>query len=157
MKAILIMAAVAAAHSQAAAPKLVPPLDRKPVVQQDEPSSCAKLSAMYENVSMNISAISAEGLADDSAPRELVRQQRIGNEYARAQTMVALMSAKRCPVPDATPGDYYALVALTCRTDMLKATMANGRYNDHPDTPASCDRTKWRTDLDDMTSRAAAK
>jgi len=147
MKALLMIAAVTAA--QASAPKLAPPPDRKPVIQQDEPpSSCANLSANYQNVSMNISAIAAEGVSDDSAPRELVRQQRIGNEYAKAQTMVSLMTAKHCPAPDVIPGDYYTIAALKCRNDVMQATIANGRYNEHPAIPATCDRSKWVTDIE---------
>ena len=121
---------------------LEPILVPTPVFAQNTSGSmvCNRLSSDYEGLSKSISAITAEGVADDSAPRELVRQQRIGNEISKGSITLSLMTINKCGLPNEAPSDRYSSAALSCSLATMKG-----------ETGDACDRTKWQRDLGTIT------
>jgi hypothetical protein len=76
----------------------------------------------------------AEGVGDDSAPRETYRQIKSSNSLAQANMAVELMEAHHCALPDhvASVKRYFS-PALTCSTDRLKT-----------EQPDSCKMESWQ-------------
>jgi len=83
---------------------------------------CAKLTADYEQINKALALTYAEGVGDDSAPRETNRQVETANNLSRASMTLTLMQAHHCSMPDYEPSvARYMSPALTCATDMLKS------------------------------------
>ena len=106
-------------------------------------SDCAKLSRQYDNVSMELSSIDAEGASDDSAPREQVRQIKSNTEVQKAQIIVYLMQSAKCIMPTYAPDYiYYALPALQCQNDLMEDRLG-GRTDLSEKTKTECNRDNW--------------
>lgn len=76
----------------------------------------------------------AEGVGDNSAPRETNRQIETSNSLAQGSMIITLMQARHCTPPDHAPSiKRYFSPALTCSTDRLKA-----------EDPASCKMDNWQ-------------
>jgi hypothetical protein len=83
---------------------------------------CGKLSADYDQVEKALALTYAEGVGDNSAPRDTSRKIEESNDLARASMMLTLMQAHHCQMPDHAPSDMrYMSNALTCATDMLRS------------------------------------
>ena len=99
------------------------------------PGVCSKLAGDYDQAEKSLSMTYAEGVGDDSAPRETYRQIENSNDLARASMMLTLMQAHHCALPDHAPSEAtYLSNALTCTTDRLKGTS----------DPASCKFENWQ-------------
>lgn len=82
---------------------------------------CSKLAADYDQIDKALALTFAEGVGDNSAPRETNRQIENANYLSRASMMLTLMAAHHCSMPDHAPSDArYMTPALTCATDMIK-------------------------------------
>lgn len=98
---------------------------------------CRQLEGQIRLAEMNMAAEFAEGVGDNSAPRETTRQLRIGNQWAAVQAHLATMQANSCaPISRAISGSRYIGAALACSTDRLR-----GQSN-----PESCKRSTWKAD-----------
>ena len=83
---------------------------------------CSKLAADYDQVDKALALTFAEGLGDNSAPRDTTCKIEESNDLSRASMMLTLMQAHHCPMPDHAPSDTrYMSDALTCATDMLRS------------------------------------
>jgi hypothetical protein len=111
--------------------------------------NCEKLMRQYEGVSMEISAIEAQGLGDDSAPRELVRQQKTAAQMTKGQILVALMQAAKCQLPELAPDSYYIIPATQCETDRLRET-SSGSDADAEKSKKDCNRDFWEPIVPDL-------
>jgi hypothetical protein len=104
---------------------------------QTRPSAdCARLQRVIESSEKEIAAIYAEGVADNSAPRASMREQRTTNELQIIRLNLDLMIQHRCPLPT-TPimRATYLLGALRCENERLQSPGSS---------PAACDRATWR-------------
>lgn len=98
------------------------------------PGKCSKLAAEYDQIEKSLAMIYADGVGDNSAPRETNRQMRAANDMARASIVVTLLQANRCSLPDHAPSmARYFSPALTCSTDQLKTPQ-----------PESCKMENWQ-------------
>jgi hypothetical protein len=94
---------------------------------------CAKLASDYDQVEKSLAMTEAEGIGDNSAPRETSRQVEQSNFLARASMALTLMQAHHCTLPDHAPSVIrYLSSALTCTTDRLKTSQ-----------PDSCKMEDW--------------
>lgn len=83
---------------------------------------CSKLAADYDQVDKSLALTFAEGVGDNSAPRDTSRKIEESNELSRASMMLTLMEAHHCPLPDHAPSETrYMSNALTCSTDILRS------------------------------------
>lgn len=98
--------------------------------------ACTKLAADYDQVEKALAMTEAEGVGDNSAPRETNRQVEDSNYLARASMTLTLMEANHCALPDHAPSSIrYLSSALTCATDRLKSPIGS-------ETP-SCKMENW--------------
>jgi hypothetical protein len=85
--------------------------------------TCASLARDYDQVDKSLALTYAEGIGDNSAPRETNRRIENSNDLARASIIVTLMQTHHCAMPDHAPNVIrYLSEALTCSTDRLKGT-----------------------------------
>jgi hypothetical protein len=83
---------------------------------------CASLAHDYDQVEKGMALTWAEGVGDNSAPRDTGRKIEASNFLARASMMLTLMQAHHCQMPDHAPSDgRYMSNALTCSTDLLRS------------------------------------
>jgi hypothetical protein len=83
---------------------------------------CSKLSVDYDQVEKSLALTYAEGVGDNSAPRDTSRKIEESNDLSRAFMMLTLMQAHHCEMPDHAPSEMrYMSNALTCATDMLRS------------------------------------
>jgi hypothetical protein len=114
---------------------------------QARPSTqCASFQRVIDESEKEIAAIYAEGVADNSAPRATLREQRTTNELQLIRLNLDLMIQHRCPVSSVpVTRSAYLLNALTCETERLR--------NPSETSPAACDRATWqRVDADSAAS-----
>ena len=77
----------------------------------------------------------AEGIGDDSAPRQTNRDVENSNSLLRASMVLTLMQAHHCALPDHSPSmATYLSPALSCVTDRLKGTSE----------PPTCNQATWQ-------------
>jgi hypothetical protein len=87
------------------------------------PGVCSKLAADYDQIDKALALTYAEGVGDNSAPRETNRQIESANYLARGSMTLTLMQAHHCAMPDHASSDSrYISAALNCATDMLKSS-----------------------------------
>lgn len=97
---------------------------------------CASLGTEYDGIEKSLASTYAEGVGDDSAPRETNRRVEASNDLMRASMVLTLMQAHHCSLPDHSPSvARYLAPALTCATDRLKGTAE----------PPSCDESTWKS------------
>ncbi len=81
-----------------------------------------------------IALYNAEGMAEDSAPRETNRQLKINNEYFKIMIQLQLMEMNNCkPIRNSLNSNKYFFDALKCVTEKLKGN------NNSP----ACDVDNW--------------
>jgi hypothetical protein len=84
--------------------------------------TCASLARDYDQIEKGMALTWAEGVGDNSAPRDTSRKIEQSNFLARASMMLTLMQAHHCQLPDHAPSDArYMSNALTCSTDLLRS------------------------------------
>lgn len=118
---------------------------------QTRPSTqCASFQRVIDASEKEMAAIYAEGVADNSAPRATLREQRTTNELQIIRLNVDLMVQHRCPIP-ALPitRSAYLLNALTCANERLRNPSAT--------SPAACDRETWRRMQPDSAATSTPK
>ena len=99
-------------------------------------SVCPKLATDYDQIEKSLAVTEAEGIGDNSAPRETNRQVEDSNLLTRASMMLTLMEAHHCTLPDHAPSAArYLSSALTCAKDRLKGALG-------AETP-SCKMQDW--------------
>jgi hypothetical protein len=97
---------------------------------------CSKLGGDYDQVEKSLALTYAEGVGDNSAPRDTSRKIEESNDLARASMMLTLMQAHHCSLPDHAPSHArYMSNALTCATDMLRSG---------GEVPPSCKTETWQ-------------
>jgi hypothetical protein len=95
---------------------------------------CSQLAGDYDQVEKALAMTFAEGVGDNSAPRETYRQIESSNSLAQANMIITLMEARHCALPDHAPSiKRYFSPALTCSTDRLKTSQ-----------PESCKMENWQ-------------
>ena len=100
-------------------------------------STCADLAASYDDISKELASIDAEGVGDNSAPREAVRQTRTNSEYLKATMVITLLAQNKCTAPKQLPDSItYAIPAMQCETALLT-------WPDAKSLPDKCIRAKW--------------
>jgi hypothetical protein len=96
---------------------------------------CPSLAREYDGIEKSLASTYAEGIGDDSAPRETNRQVENSNDLMRASMVLTLMQAHHCSLPDHSPSAIrYLSPALSCATDRLKGVSQ----------PPSCDQSTWQ-------------
>eukprot|EP00919_Chromeraceae_sp_WS-2016_P016758 GHVR01040063.1.p1 GENE.GHVR01040063.1~~GHVR01040063.1.p1 ORF type:complete len:133 (-),score=10.37 GHVR01040063.1:55-453(-) len=102
-----------------------------------EPMGCEKLMDEYVQVNKELSAIWADGIVDDSAPRATNRELKALNGRMIQSMSIDMMIAKNCPLPD-QPSSFviYLSPALACSTEGYKGTKES--------IAAKCDRATWQ-------------
>ena len=99
-----------------------------------EEAACANFAHAYEASNKAIGTIIAQGLTDNSAPRQTNRELGMINERLQQPIVLQQMRAYGCRFPTETSsGGAYLLKAMKCENEMLK-----GR-RDAPE----CDQDKW--------------
>lgn len=102
---------------------------------------CEVYDRTYDGANKSIASIEAEGISDNSAPRESNRQLKILNERVQQLIVVQQMQAYGCKVPKATSsGVGYMIHAVECSTEQIK-----GNFNS-----ITCDRSNWKSILDEV-------
>jgi hypothetical protein len=97
--------------------------------------TCSSLATDYDGIEKSLASNYAEGIGDNSAPRETYRQIKNSNDLARASMVLTLMQAHHCSLPDHAPSMVrYLSAALSCATDRLKSTSES----------ASCKMETWQ-------------
>jgi len=98
------------------------------------PSTCESLKGQWQDVEKELAGINAEGVADNSAPRATMRAIQVSNELSKAQILIALLTANKCPLPKRAPSHLnYSLDALKCATEIM-----NGNFKSDV-----CKRQNW--------------
>jgi hypothetical protein len=99
--------------------------------------ACASLAMDYDQVEKSLALTYAEGVGDDSAPRETNRQMKYANDLSRASMMLTLMEARHCALPDHAPSYLrYLSPALSCAKDRITSAIGD-------ETP-SCKMESWQ-------------
>lgn len=112
-----------------------------PTAATGDAKACVSLDFQYDDASREISALTVEGAGDDSAPREAVRQTKISNEISKANLIVNLMAARKCPLPKHAPGNDYSQAATNCAIKSAQQRLGGDSAG------AACDRSTWQKDL----------
>ena len=95
---------------------------------------CEIYENLYDGANKKLAAIAAEGILDDSAPRETNRQTRALNQRIFQLILIFQMQAHKCDIPKfPSSGTGYMADALECQTRLMFGP------SEHPD----CDRSKW--------------
>lgn len=97
-------------------------------------SACADFDAAIELSLKRIASSYVEGLTDNSAPRQALRNSEMANELATININITLQIQNKCPVRKTSINwTKYVGAALGCRASAMK---------DEKDSPA-CDINKW--------------
>lgn len=97
--------------------------------------TCPDFDAAIDKLTKNIALSSAEGLVENSAPRQTNRELRINNQLQLININLSLMAQNKCAARKAPVNPMvYLSEALDCATAQLKGEQ---------DSPA-CDMTKWK-------------
>jgi hypothetical protein len=105
--------------------------------------TCAVLLGRYNDENKQLSEIWAEGLFDDSAPRESNRGLQALNSRMIQQMAVQMMISKQCTLPiEASGYIYYSLAAMECRT------ARRVQPSSATESPAACNKSTWRSITD---------
>lgn len=101
---------------------------------------CAGLANDWRAIEIALARSSAEGIADDSAPRATMRAGQDTANYTKAGIVLRLMEANRCPLPSRAPSSTtFMLEAMECKTASMKASIPEIRAG----IPA-CDLKTWK-------------
>jgi hypothetical protein len=99
--------------------------------------TCANYESAIDTGLKFIALEKAEGIGDNSAPRETNRQLKIANELAVIQANLALLIASKCPPPARSLNtSAYFLPAMKCSTARMKGEQK----------PAACELKDWKRD-----------
>jgi hypothetical protein len=100
------------------------------------PPTCAKIDDVIERAAKRAALAEESGLADSSAPRELVRKQEATNALLLMQANLLVASSLRCPPRSRPidPGDYRALAQL-CAQARITGNRAR--------VASACDVDSW--------------
>jgi len=121
-------------------------------------AQCTVLAKSIDETVKDMSAVEADGLVDDSAPRATMRAADIGSKQTEIQNNILLMQANHCsPYSLPLSPRAYLLSAITCNTAMMKThndkmeesmgvSVAPPKADEVP-VSVSCDRTRWHTEL----------
>jgi hypothetical protein len=101
-------------------------------------STCSVFAGAIDDAEKSMSAEHAEGVADNSAPRATLREQRIANYLQAAAINLTLMTRHNCP-PRKMPIDTRAYYL-----DALKCGNAQMQRSSSAESPPECDRAKWQ-------------
>jgi hypothetical protein len=133
----------AQSNTRAAAPQ--PSAARENVASQP---TCAMLLGRYNDENKELSAIWADGLFDNSAPRETNRGLQELNSRLIQQMAVQMLISKQCPLPTQSSGYiFYSMAAMDCRTARREQPSTTSG------SPAACEKSSWRS----ITEAAASK
>ncbi len=103
----------------------------------DNAKLCEAYNNTYTEANKNLAMITADGISDNSAPRETNRQLETLNQRTLQLMLIQQMEAHGCRVPKLiSTGGGYLGNALACS---LKSY----------DSP-ECDRQKWKSSRDDL-------
>jgi hypothetical protein len=93
-----------------------------------------------------MSALTVQGLFDNSAPRETLRQQQIGNDYQAIAINLSLAAQAHCASRRvAIVANAYISPALECEHVRTQAeTNAMRGATTPPTVQPECDRSKWK-------------
>lgn len=98
--------------------------------------ACAGLQRDLNNLSKSMAMNFAEGIGDNSAQRETMRETQYQSLLSRVRMTMDLMRDSRCKFPTSVPtGKEYASAAIACRGEIL----STGRSA----TEGPCDQSKW--------------
>ncbi len=104
--------------------------------QAQTPPLCERINTSLDNLAKDDAAIFAEGLGDNSAPRETTRQLRELNNGIQRNTLVQVAIANRCSLARIPPGaGAFMLPAMECATQRLRQPTST-------EIP-QCDRSTW--------------
>lgn len=108
------------------------------IAQTASGGTCEALASQWRDVEMELAAIYAGGVTDNSAPRAAMRAAESATQMAQANSILALMTARNCPLPKTAPSPYpYLASALNCGTEQIKGNRQS----------ELCDRTKWTAEV----------
>ncbi len=84
-------------------------------------ADCAALLQKYTMMTKRVAMEGADGVGDNSAPRETMRQLKIVNLNLMRQMNLDMMIAGKCPLPTNPVGDgEYLVNALECSTKITQ-------------------------------------
>lgn len=97
-------------------------------------ADCKALLDQYIVQTKRLASEKADGVGDNSAPRETMRQLKILNLNMMRQMNLDMMIAGKCLLPDKPASDFnYSINALQCATKIVQ-----GNYN-----APECDYSAW--------------
>lgn len=102
-------------------------------------AGCKELAAAIADSEKAIARQFAQGVGDDSAPRDTTRQLRVSNELAAIQINLMLMERQKCPLPTDpidTHGTVYLSPALDCARIAMNGTPAEAKE--------ACNTSDWK-------------
>lgn len=102
---------------------------------------CEVYNKTYRGANKAIASTEAEGLGDNSAPRESNRQLRILNERIQQLIVIQQMHAHGCTVPKViSSGIGYKIHAMECQLEII-----TGNAN-----ATECDKSNWISVLESL-------
>jgi hypothetical protein len=127
-KAILVLSAIAIMLPYSA-------IAATPTTEPTMSGRCSKLKSQWKSIEQEMADREAEGITDNSAPRATLRATEDSNDLAKAQIILTLSQAYKCPLPPSAPSyiNFFSN-ALSCRTDVMKGASNSPK----------CDRSSWK-------------
>lgn len=113
---------------------------------------CSELQTAIEWSQKRLSSLSAEGIGDDSAPRETMRSNKTTALLQEINSNVAQLGANKCPVyPHVISTSAYMHNAMLCKLADMKAHTAalSGSADAHTtlsEMSAACNLWNWTRD-----------
>jgi hypothetical protein len=93
-------------------------------------SVCDDLKRQFDFSNRSIAEINADGIVDNSAPREASRQAKISNHKLDQLMILEFMKAHKCPFDAKLGGSVlYALQALECELEKTKGNFKSEKCN----------------------------
>lgn len=110
------------------------------VTAQKSPSpTCQKLKADWLDVEMELASLHAGWITDNSRYGSLARETAATKEMTRAQGILELLKAHKCPLPTRPASeDNFLINALGCEGERDKGIRGSPK----------CDRKRWTPALD---------
>jgi hypothetical protein len=111
------------------------------LAQSPASTDCRALSTAIDYAEKDMSMLYVEGVGDDSAPREAVRQQQVGNDLQVIALNMALAARLGCPSRrEPVTTRNYMSAAIKCQTAL------NAGTTQAPKDPPECFRENWTRD-----------
>lgn len=131
-KFIRVFVAIAALGSTAAPVSLA-------TAQKPASATCQKLKSDWLGVEMELASLHAGWINDNSRFSSLARETSATKEMTRAQGILELMKAHKCPLPTRPASeDNFLINALSCEGDKAKSIQGSPK----------CDRKNWKPALE---------